>query len=301
MDPGEQTTGTRDEQYNLIAVLYHALHGSENAEIYAVDAEAAGDERLASFFREAQEAQRGLAERAKGMLGILEVPPEPGVRPEGAVPSDTGPGSVPPEGGVSPGAMSGGVPPEPAGAPTGRAAPPPETDVPPETPPGDVPPGSAGIQRETGLRGDEADATAGETAPTTDIPRTPSDTARPGPEVPPGAPSQAPPADVERSTGPERPPQDAPPAGVADATEPTGAPPDVPPPHIPVASPQEGETPGEPGRATAGQGAAGQTEREGEPEREREEDKGLIDKAIDKLMGRDEERRREGPDRGEGR
>ncbi len=256
MDPGEQTTGTRDEQYNLIAVLYHALHGSENAEIYAVDAEAAGDERLASFFREAQEAQRGLAERAKGMLGILEVPPEPGVRPEGAVPSDTGPGSVPPEGGVSPGAMSGGIPPEPAGAPTGRAAPPPETDVPPETPPGDVPP---------------------------------------------GAPSQAPPADVERSTGPERPPQDAPPAGVADATEPTGAPPDVPPPHIPVASPQEGETPGEPGRATAGQGAAGQTEREGEPEREREEDKGLIDKAIDKLMGRDEERRREGPDRGEGR
>src|SRR5918998_6677420 len=28
MDPGEQTTGTRDEHYNLISVLYHALHGA---------------------------------------------------------------------------------------------------------------------------------------------------------------------------------------------------------------------------------------------------------------------------------
>jgi hypothetical protein len=28
MDYGEQTTGTRDEHYNLISVLYHALHGA---------------------------------------------------------------------------------------------------------------------------------------------------------------------------------------------------------------------------------------------------------------------------------
>ncbi len=66
-------------------------------------------------------------------------------------------------------------------------------------------------------------------------------------------------------------------------------PPDVPPPHIPVASPPE-ETPGEPGRATPGQQAARQAERE------REEDKGLIERAIDKLTGR-EEPRREGTDR----
>jgi hypothetical protein len=26
MDSGEQTTGTRDEHYNLISVLYHALN-----------------------------------------------------------------------------------------------------------------------------------------------------------------------------------------------------------------------------------------------------------------------------------
>ncbi len=70
MDPGEQTTGTRDEHYDLIAVLYHALHGAENCEIYAMDAEAAGEDELAAFFREAQDAQTQLAERAKGLLGI---------------------------------------------------------------------------------------------------------------------------------------------------------------------------------------------------------------------------------------
>jgi hypothetical protein len=70
MDAGERTTGTRDEIYNLVSVLYHALHGAENCEIYVVDAEAAGDARLAGFFREAQETQRQLAERAKELLGI---------------------------------------------------------------------------------------------------------------------------------------------------------------------------------------------------------------------------------------
>src|SRR5215207_9053766 len=65
MDPGEQTTGTRDEQYNLVSVLYHALQGAETIEAYILDAEAAGDERLAAFFREAQTTYRQLAEQAK--------------------------------------------------------------------------------------------------------------------------------------------------------------------------------------------------------------------------------------------
>ena len=84
MDYGERTTGTRDEHYNLISVLYHALHGAENCDRYASDAEIAGDERLAAFFREAQGRQTVIAERAKGMLGIggesrrevFDVPPE---------------------------------------------------------------------------------------------------------------------------------------------------------------------------------------------------------------------------------
>ena len=69
-DFGERTTGTRDEHYNLISVLYHALHGADNCDHYAMDAEAAGDERLASFFREAQAAQVQIAERGKELLGL---------------------------------------------------------------------------------------------------------------------------------------------------------------------------------------------------------------------------------------
>lgn len=97
MDPGEQTTGTRDEHYDLVSVLYHALQGADTCNVYALDAEAAGDERLAVFFREASVVQTQLAERAKGMLGITGVPPEPP------------PGDV--AGGISPGEISGGMPP----------------------------------------------------------------------------------------------------------------------------------------------------------------------------------------------
>jgi hypothetical protein len=76
MDLGEQTTGTRDEHYNLISVLYHALHGAENCEIYVADAEAADRGELAAFFREAQAMHAALAEQAKGHLGIGGTTPE---------------------------------------------------------------------------------------------------------------------------------------------------------------------------------------------------------------------------------
>jgi hypothetical protein len=82
MDRGERTTGTRDEHYNLVSVLYHALHGAENSNRYAADAEAAGDERLVAFFRETQAMHTGVAERAKSLLGIIEPPIEFGVPPE---------------------------------------------------------------------------------------------------------------------------------------------------------------------------------------------------------------------------
>ena len=76
MDYGQQTTGTRDEHYNLISVLYHALNGADTCDRYALDAETVGDERLAAFFRETQVLQSRIAERAKGLLGILEPPLE---------------------------------------------------------------------------------------------------------------------------------------------------------------------------------------------------------------------------------
>ena len=82
MDPGEGTTGTRDEHFDLVSVLYHALQGADACGRYASDAEAAGDERLAAFFGEAQATQRRMAGRAKGMLGIglagaCRTPPRP--------------------------------------------------------------------------------------------------------------------------------------------------------------------------------------------------------------------------------
>ena len=95
MDYGEQTTGTRDEHYNLVSVLYHALSGADTCDRYALDAEAAGDERLAAFFREGQVLQTELAERAKGLLGILEPPPEFGARSATQGPETTARGSAP--------------------------------------------------------------------------------------------------------------------------------------------------------------------------------------------------------------
>jgi hypothetical protein len=95
MDSEERATGTRDEEYNLVSVLYHALHGAENCEMYALDAEAAGDDDLASFFRNVQATHRQVAEQAKtrytrrvAMPGAAgsEVPPPGEERPERRTP-----------------------------------------------------------------------------------------------------------------------------------------------------------------------------------------------------------------------
>src|SRR5215212_2068428 len=284
MDPGEKRiTGTRDEHYDLITVLYHALQGAETDEEYALDAEAAGDEQLASFFREAQDTHRHLAERAKSLLGILEVSPEPEVAPD-----------LPPEDGLTPGAMAGGIPPEPATAEPGRAtssfdettptgAPPdtfgdlpPEDEIPPITTPGDVTPRPTDIEREPGVRPEEAGRPVGEVPPATDVPRTSPSATSPGTATPLGAP----PEDEQRGSPQEPQPRRVRSARLAGDAEvagtPPGSEPDVPPPHIPVASPPREDAGDEPGRATPERPAARQTEQE-------EENEGLLDKAKDTL------------------
>ena len=70
MDVGEETTGTRDEHYNLVSVLYHALQGADTCDQYALDAEAEGKQDLANFFRTAQRSNTELADQAKKLLGI---------------------------------------------------------------------------------------------------------------------------------------------------------------------------------------------------------------------------------------
>ena len=69
MATGNQMTGVRDEHYNLVSILYHALQGAETYDTYISDAEGAGDQELAQFFREVQEEERRRAARAKELLG----------------------------------------------------------------------------------------------------------------------------------------------------------------------------------------------------------------------------------------
>jgi len=89
MDHGEMSSGARDEHYDLVSVLYHALHGADNCERYAHDAQAAGDKDLVVFFREAQGMQAQLAERAKGLLGIAPPEPKEAVRPDPPSPPES--------------------------------------------------------------------------------------------------------------------------------------------------------------------------------------------------------------------
>lgn len=64
----ERATGTRDEHYNLVSVLYHALQAGETSDQYIRDAERAGDQELVEYFRQTQQADRERADRAKRLL-----------------------------------------------------------------------------------------------------------------------------------------------------------------------------------------------------------------------------------------
>ena len=71
------------------------IHNARRANYHALDAEAPGDERLAAFFREGQVLQTELAEGAKGLLGIIEPPPEFGANPATGGSETTARGSTP--------------------------------------------------------------------------------------------------------------------------------------------------------------------------------------------------------------
>ncbi len=68
MTNGERATQTRDEHYNLVSVLYHALQAGETYEQYIQDAREAGDDELAQFFQDVQNEDRQRSERAKKLL-----------------------------------------------------------------------------------------------------------------------------------------------------------------------------------------------------------------------------------------
>jgi hypothetical protein len=74
---GESATGERDEHYNVISVLYHALQGAETIQKYVQDARGSSDKELLEFFEEtrleyvarAAQAKELLASRLEGMIG----------------------------------------------------------------------------------------------------------------------------------------------------------------------------------------------------------------------------------------
>lgn len=61
-------TGERDENYNLVSVLYHALQGADTISQYQRDAESTGDQELADFFEQTRESYVLAAQQAKQFL-----------------------------------------------------------------------------------------------------------------------------------------------------------------------------------------------------------------------------------------
>jgi hypothetical protein len=68
MDDVERATGTPNDSYDLVSVLYHALQGGETSQQYIDDARQAGDEELVAFFAQVQAEERSRAGNAKRLL-----------------------------------------------------------------------------------------------------------------------------------------------------------------------------------------------------------------------------------------
>jgi hypothetical protein len=65
---GGQVTGTKDKDYNIIWFVEQCLSNTLRLETYIKDAEDAGDQELADFFRRAQGESRKGGEQGKEML-----------------------------------------------------------------------------------------------------------------------------------------------------------------------------------------------------------------------------------------
>lgn len=96
MNAHERGKRIEDERHGLERVLDNALREAEACAGYAVDAEAAGNDRLAGFFREVCTTHERIAQRAEGMLGGGDDRlPMVGI-PSGRTPVEGDPGDVSP-------------------------------------------------------------------------------------------------------------------------------------------------------------------------------------------------------------
>ena len=64
----QSKTGTSNEFYNLVSIMYHALQGAQTYDAYIRDAEQSGDSDLAQFFREVQQEDQRRSMRASQLL-----------------------------------------------------------------------------------------------------------------------------------------------------------------------------------------------------------------------------------------
>jgi hypothetical protein len=76
---GAAQTGERDEHYNVISVLYHALQGADTIAKYIEDARSARDQELLAFFEETRAEYAERAQRAKQMLATRLEGTDPGL------------------------------------------------------------------------------------------------------------------------------------------------------------------------------------------------------------------------------
>ncbi len=248
---GERATGTPNTIYDLSSVLFHALEGGASYDQYIWDAEEAGDEELATFFIEVRDEDSMRAEEAQRLLAART----PTANERGGTAAGMVQGAAV---GLSPGTEPSTLPPGTAEElPSARGASPPRTEP---------------ISAAPGI-GDEPSGRAEEAPPPRPEPRDVLPGTDPIAEGPPSG-------DVRRETAVTR-------SSEVDIIPPSReVPPDV---------PRSGESPvaeeipsGTPPQAPPGDVQRVDEDRTGQEERE--EDKGLVDRAKDYLRGEDRER-----------
>lgn len=84
----ENVTNTRNEYYDLVSVLYHALESAKTYATYVQDANSCGDHELAQFFEQCQQHERDHAERAKQLLATRAAQHAPADNPANQPPAN---------------------------------------------------------------------------------------------------------------------------------------------------------------------------------------------------------------------
>jgi hypothetical protein len=65
---GQTQTGTPNQVFDLVSVLYHTLESSSTTQMYIQDAQQVGDNDLLNFFQQIQQEDRRRADMAKQLL-----------------------------------------------------------------------------------------------------------------------------------------------------------------------------------------------------------------------------------------